>query len=80
MFFEQGNEGKVWESCTSYAIVRVITVRAMQSAVYLNADIDNWCSLPLLAPNAPTRPSIEILNSPLDQELNRFVRFLDCFI
>ena len=24
MFFECGNERKVWESCTSYAIIRII--------------------------------------------------------
>ena len=34
MFFEWGNEAKVWESCTSYAIIRVITVRVMQSLRY----------------------------------------------
>ena len=26
-FFEWGNERKVWESCTSYAIIRVVTVK-----------------------------------------------------
>ena len=34
MFFEWGNEGKVWESCTSYAIIRVITVRVIRSLLY----------------------------------------------
>ena len=31
MFFKWENEGKVWESCTIYAIIRVITVRFMRS-------------------------------------------------
>ena len=30
LFFEWGNEEKVWESYTSYAIIRVITVRDMR--------------------------------------------------
>ena len=37
MFFEWGNEGKIWESCTSYAysnIIRVITVRVTRSLLY----------------------------------------------
>ena len=34
MNFERGNEGKVWESCTSYAIIRVIPVRVMRSLLY----------------------------------------------
>ena len=34
-FFEWGNEGKVWESRTSYAIIRVITVRVMRSLLYI---------------------------------------------
>ena len=33
--FKWGNEGNVWESCTSYAIIRVITVRVMQSLLYI---------------------------------------------
>ena len=31
MFFEWVNEGKVWDSCTSYAIIRVITRRVMRN-------------------------------------------------
>ena len=34
MFFEWVNEVTVWESCTSYAIIRVITVRVMRSLLY----------------------------------------------
>ena len=34
MYFEWGNEGKVWESCTSYAIIRVIPVRVMRRLLY----------------------------------------------
>ena len=35
MFFEWGNEGKVWKSCTRYSIIRVITIRVMRSSLYL---------------------------------------------
>ena len=31
MFFEWINEGRVWESCTSYAIIRVITGRVIRN-------------------------------------------------
>ena len=34
LLFEWGNEGKVWESCTSYAIIRVINVRVKRSLLY----------------------------------------------
>ena len=33
--FEWGNEGKVWENCTSYAIIRVITLRVMRSLLFI---------------------------------------------
>ena len=31
MFFERGNEGKVWGTCTSYATIRIITVRVIRN-------------------------------------------------
>ena len=34
MFLQCGNDGKVWESCKSYAIIRVINVRVMRSLPY----------------------------------------------
>ena len=35
VFFEWANEGNVWESCTSYAMIRVIPVRVMRTLLYV---------------------------------------------
>ena len=42
MFFEWGNEGKFWESCTSYAIIRFITVRVMRSLLYFQRVVHSY--------------------------------------
>ena len=71
MYFEWGNEGKVWESSTSYAIIQIITVRVMRSLLYFQ----DWKQFSIVTNRIRTM-TVHVSQHNVCNKLKRF-RFLN---